>query len=241
MPRIARFVLPGVPHHITQRGNYRQKIYFRADDYQLYLDLLLDYSRHYGVAIHAYCLMPNHVHLIATPHKRDSFARTFRRVHSEYARALHTRLRRVGHCWQARYYSTPLDEKHFWQAMVYVEQNPLRAALVDQCEDWKWSSARPHILGQQCPLLDLVGWREHHSPETWSRCLHNGLASEALYDRIREATRTGRPLGSDDFLNRIEAACGRSTRTSRPGPKPKSTTRTPATTSSQLAPSARPA
>ena len=200
VPRPPRLVLPGIPHHITQRGNYRQKTYFRAEDYQLYLDLLLDYSRHYGASILGYCLMPNHVHLVAIPHRPDSFARIFRRVHSEYARALHTRLRRVGHLWQARYHSVPLDEEHFWAAMVYVEQNPLRAGLVKQCEDWRWSSAKTHVTGSHSTLLDLIPWRERHTPETWKRCLELGLESTVLHERIREATLLGRPLGNETFL-----------------------------------------
>ncbi len=154
MPRPPRLVLPGLPHHITQRGNYRQKTFFRSEDYQLYLDLLQDYSRHHGVAILGYCLMPNHVHLVAVPHRADSLARTFRRVHAEYARAQHTRLRRVGHLWQARYYSAPMDEEHFWAALVYVEQNPLRAGIVKQSEECRWSSAPAHVDCRKSTLLD---------------------------------------------------------------------------------------
>lgn len=97
MPRPPRLVLPGIPHHITQRGNYRQTTYFRAEDDRLYLQLLKDDSRHHGVAILGYCLMPNHVHLIAVPQQKDSFACAFRRVHAEYARAIHMHLRRVGY------------------------------------------------------------------------------------------------------------------------------------------------
>ena len=95
MPRPPRVVIPGLPHHVTQRGNYRQRVFFRDEDRRLYLHLLRDYSRHYGLSILAWCLMPNHVHLIAVPHRTAALARTLQRLHSEYARALHCRLRRT--------------------------------------------------------------------------------------------------------------------------------------------------
>ena len=97
MPRVARMVIPGLPHHITQRSNYRQKIFFRSEDYRLYLNLLAEYARHYGVAILGYCLMPNHVHLILVPRDAEALGRLFRRLHGDYARAIHVRLRRRGH------------------------------------------------------------------------------------------------------------------------------------------------
>ncbi|MCL4794016.1 MAG: transposase [Bryobacteraceae bacterium] len=205
MPRPPRLVLPGIPHHITQRGNYRQKTYFRAEDYRLHLQLLKDYSRHHGVAILGYCLMPNHVHLAAVPQRPDSFARRFRRVHAEYARAIHMRLRRVGHLWQARYGSTPMDEKHFWAAMLYVEQNPLRARLVEQSGQWRWSSAQAHLRGEDAGLLDLVPWRARHTPETWKLHLDKGLLEAALIERIRDATQRGHPLGDEAFVKRVRA------------------------------------
>ncbi len=217
MPRAARIVLPGLPHHITQRGNYRQKTFFRAEDYRLYLDLLGEYSRHFGVSILAYCLMPNHVHLIAIPHDTKALGRLFQRVHSDYARAVHLRLRRTGHLWQARYHSVPLDEEHFWASMVYVEQNPLRAGLVGDPAQWRWSSATAHLSGVKCPFLDLVVWREQHTPESWKRCLDLGLHDAALFERIREGTLTGRPIGSEDFLKRLELEFAVEARRKLPG------------------------
>ena len=94
MPNIKRIVLPGEPHHITHRGNYRQTIFHLDADRRLYLDLLTDATRHFGVSIQAYCLMSNHVHLIAIPHNINGLHRTFERVHGDYARALHLRLRK---------------------------------------------------------------------------------------------------------------------------------------------------
>ena len=219
MPRPLRVVIPEFPHHITQRGNYRQRVFFRDEDRRLYLHLLRDYSRHYGLSILAWCLMPNHVHLIAVPHRTAALARTLQRLHSEYARALHCRLRRTGHLWQARYCSTPMDDKHFWAAMIYVEQNPSRAGLVEKPWDWRWSSAQTRLKGHDDGLLDLVRWREAYTPESWNLCLENGLADGLLLERIREATGKGWPLGSDDFLDRLERDFGAHARPSKPGPR----------------------
>lgn len=125
MARKPRLVIPDCPHHVTQRGNYRQQVFSTDIEYRLYLCLLEDYSTHYGVSIQAYCLMPNHVHLIATPQNPDGLSRMMRVLNGGYARWLHLRTNRAGHLWQGRYFSQPLDrEEHFWNAMLYIEQNP---------------------------------------------------------------------------------------------------------------------
>jgi putative transposase len=215
MARPPRVVIPGHPHHVTQRGNYRQKVFFNEQDRRLYLDWLRRYSRHYGVAVHAFCLMNNHVHLIVTPHDQSGLARLMQRLHSEYARATHLRLCRVGHLWQARYGSVAMDEKHLWAAMVYVEQNPLRAGLVQAAEDWKWSSARAHlagVCGDDQGWLDFVDWRKRFDADSWKRMLELGLTDGLMIERLRQATRDGHPLGSEDFLERLEHESGRSLR-----------------------------
>ena len=141
MPRPPRLVIPGLPHHVTQRGNYQQKVFFRNEDRLLYLDLLAEFLPHYGIALEGYCLMDNHVHLMVIPHSIRGLSRALQRIQSDYARAIHLRLRRIGHLWQARFHSTPLDEKRSWDALLYVERNPVRAGLVEHSGDWRWSSA----------------------------------------------------------------------------------------------------
>jgi len=163
--------------------------------------------------------MPNHVHLIGIPQNPTALARTLQRVHSDYARALHLRLQRVGHLWQARYASVPLDEKHFWAALVYVERNPVRAALVSGAAEWRWSSARCHLGVADDPLLDLVDWRSRYTPAVWKQVLENGLADAALEERIREATGKGWPMGGQEFVSRIEADLHRPAQPMRPGPR----------------------
>ena len=158
--------------------------------------------------------------LIATPHDRTALPRLLQRLHSEYARALHLRLRRVGHLWQARYGSAAMDTKHLWSAMVYVEQNPVRAALVTHPEDWRWSSARAHLDNDDHGWLDFVDWRKQFTVDSWKHNLQLGLADATFLERVREATRHGWPLGSDPFLDQLEREHGTPVRRSRPGPKP---------------------
>jgi putative transposase len=222
MPRPPRLIVPGLPHHITQRGNYRQDVFYRDEDRQSYLHMLEKYSRQYGIAIQAFCLMSNHVHLVATPQDRDGLPRLLQRLHSEHARALHWRLQRTGHLWQARYGCVVLDECHFWTAMIYVEQNPVRAGLVDHAGAWRWSSAAAHLKSAGEAWLDLSAWRSRFNVESWNRCLQLGLADAQMEERLREATRSGWPLGSDEFLDRLERDMHAKVRKAKPGPVPAS-------------------
>ena len=199
-----------------------QKYYLEDKDYLFYLRLLREYSRHFGVAVQAYCLMPNHVHLILSPPKANSLGCLMQRLNSDYARTLHLQLGRVGHLWQSRYYSTPMDESHFWHAMVYVEQNPPRAKLVQRCLDWPWSSAGAHLRGAEDNLLDMNEWRQQYTPESWKNCLELGLQDAMLLQRIRESTGKGWPLGSANFLANLERDLGRSVQRRVPGPRARS-------------------
>lgn len=207
MPRVARFVIPDIPHHITQRGNYRQQVFFNDDDYRLYLDLLAEFAPKYRLSIQAFCLMPNHIHLVATPENKQSLSRTLQRVHCDYARATNLRHRRTGHLWQARYHSVPLDEEHFWAAMVYIEQNPTRAALIDNPTDYPWSSA-PLRLTNRSTFLSQDKWRQTHNAQSWQSCLHYGLHQGNLFENIRAATRNGWPLGNENFQTILEQHLG---------------------------------
>jgi putative transposase len=137
MARLPRIVLPGIPHHVTQRGNRRERVFFEDGDYELYLDLLSDAAVRAGVAIWSYCLMPNHVHLIAVPSDEDGLRRTFRYVHRHYTGYINARLRVTGHLWQGRFSSVAMDEAHLVSALRYVALNPVRARLVERAEDWR--------------------------------------------------------------------------------------------------------
>jgi putative transposase len=144
MPRRSRFVLPEVAHHVTQRGNNRQSVFFSDDDRSLYLDLLTRHAARHHTHVLGYCLMTNHVHLVVIPERADSLARTLGRTHSEYALALNHSNQRSGHLWQNRFYSCPLDAAHLEEVLRYVDLNPVRAGLAAAARDWPWSSARRH-------------------------------------------------------------------------------------------------
>lgn len=224
MARIARVVAPGCWHHITQRGNHQRTVFYADGDREFYLRLLQQYSVRYGLRIGGYCLMGNHVHLLGIPDREHALAQAVGRTHNDYARWLNFRHGETGHVWQNRFYSCPLDEAHRWVALRYVEGNPVRAGLVTNSEYWRWSSAAAHVGGRDPHgILDWADWIERWNPENWKIALGAGVAAAAWIDRVREATRTGRPAGSDDFVRSIEETLNRSLHPQKRGPKPHAT------------------
>ena len=141
MPRKQRLVFAGIPHHITQRGNRREPVFFSYDDRQCYLEWLTQYSQQHGLEILAYCLMTNHIHLVAVPETIDSMHLVMRPLNMRYAQRINRAFGWYGHLWQGRFYSSPLDDAHLWQALRYVERNPVRAGMVQYARDYTWSSA----------------------------------------------------------------------------------------------------
>jgi putative transposase len=207
MSRISRAVAVGYPHHITQRGNYRQAVFAATGDYEHYLELLDLYARRHGLDIWAYCLMPNHVHIVGVPSAEDSMSSVFRTVHMLYAQYFNRKSNVAGHLWQGRYYSCPLDEPHVYAAVRYVETNPVRAGLAPSAEAYPWSSARSHITGQGDPVLSgdcfLV-----EAIQDWRQFLCEA-SDEADRESVISATRTGRPCGGDGFVHQLETDLGR--------------------------------
>ena len=193
MPRFARVVVPECLHHVTQRGNARRDVFYSPADRRVYLGLLKHYAEHYGLRILGYCLMTNHVHLVAVP--AEALARTLREVHGRYARYRNALDRSSGHVWQNRYYSCAVEEVALGSVMKYVELNPVRAGLVRAAEDYFWSSAAAHLGGAD--PADLVAlepwWASGWSAEEWAEVLRREEGNSTL---IREATYSGRPPGS---------------------------------------------
>jgi len=215
MARIARVVAPGYPHHITQRGNRRQPTFFCDEDYLAYLDLIAEWCHKFRVEIWAWCLMPNHVHLIAVPQTEEGLARAIGEAHRRYTRRINFRENWRGHLWQERFASFPMDETHLLAAARYVEINPVAAGLVENPEDYRWSSARAHLekkddnLVRVQPLLAMVNdWRSFLAP-----------CSTEDITLIQQHERTGRPLGAATFVDELERTMGRSLRPRKPGPK----------------------
>jgi putative transposase len=222
MARFARVVVPGIPHHVTQRGNDRQDVFFCDDDRRMYLTILRDHCRRQGVSVLAWCLMTNHVHFVVLPEHENSLAAAFGRTHNEYARWLHVRQRGIGHLWQNRFHSCPLEGRHLWDAVLYVEMNPVRAGMAQEATHWRWSSAAAHVTAEDpWRLTDLGWWHANAEPGWWPRVLASGFQQAQVQMRIREATQTGRPLGSDEFVKQIECAVARPLLPRKRGPKPR--------------------
>jgi putative transposase len=206
MPRIARVVVPGLPHHITQRGNRRMRTFFCADDYQRYRELMSEWCRRCGVDIWAYCLMPNHAHLIAVPESEHALRRAIGEAHREYTSEINKREGWRGYLWQGRFASYVMDEAHTVAAARYIELNPVRAGLVFSPGEHPWSSATAHLRGRNdglvrvAPLLERVG--------NWSEFLGERSEPEML-DVLRKHAVTGMPLGSDAFVRQVEGTLGR--------------------------------
>jgi len=219
MARLARIVVPRVPHHVTQRGNGRQQTFFGADDYALYRDLLGRACRAADVEVWAWCLMPNHVHLILVPRDRDGLRRALSRVHRAYAGTIHARQRRTGHFWQGRFGAVAMDEAHLAAAVRYVLFNPVRARLVARPEDWPWSSLHAHLSGAHDGVT-TPGPLDARFPSL-TGLLGAGEDDGDAHDRLRRAETIGRPLGGAAFLETVEAMLGRSVAARKRGPKPK--------------------
>ena len=203
MPRLARVVATGWPHHVTQRGNYRQNIFFSDGDRLTYLGLLSQYSRTARLRLIGYCLMTNHVHLIVVPERADSLARGLGLAHGRYAHGVHARQLSTGHLWQNRFFSTVMDESHLLAAMRYVERNPVRAGMAAEAGEYRWSSAAAHLSGlDRTQSLDLGYWAARVSRKEWRREL--GVEEEEdASAMIRARTASGRPLGSTEFVTEL--------------------------------------
>jgi len=219
MARIARAVAPGIPHHVTQRGNRRQQTFFNDEDYRAYLELMSEWCSKYGVEIWAYCLMPNHVHLIAVPENKDGLNLAVGEAHRRYTRRVNFREGWRGHLWQGRFSSFIMEETYLLACARYIELNPVRAGLVRKPEDWRWSSADAHmkhkddILLTAKPLLEIVN-------KAWRQFLAFDV-KELEIELFRKHERTGRPLGADSFVEKLELLLDRKLRLQKPGPKKK--------------------
>ena len=145
MPRFPRLVIPGYPHHVTQRGVRRQRTFFDAADYQAYLDLAFELLDEWPITFWAYCLMPNHIHAVVVPDDKDGLSKYFAVLHRRYARRTNLRHDWHGHLWQKRFFSVAMEETHAITALRYVEANPVRAGLCESPPDWRWSSAQANL------------------------------------------------------------------------------------------------
>lgn len=216
MARIARAVAAGYPHHITQRGNRRQQTFFCDEDYKVYISLMSNWCKKFKVEIWAYCLMPNHVHIIAVPESEEGLRSAIGEAHRRYTRHVNFREGWRGHLWQGRFSSYPMDESYLLAAVRYVEINPVRAGLVKEPWSYLWCSAHAHLTGvddnlvKVAPLLEIV--------KDWRGFLLSAI-SEKEMEELRKHERTGRPLGNERFVEKLEGALGRILGRQKPGRK----------------------
>lgn len=229
MARLARIVVPGAPHHVTQRGNRRLPIFFSDADRKYYLELLREGCAGADVKCLAWCLMDNHIHLVLVPQTADGLRAALGEAHRRYSRHVNAREGWHGYLFQGRFASYPMDDAHLMIAVRYVELNPVAAGLVKRAEDWRWSSARSHVEGRRTkhdPLTDVAALADR--APNWRAMLRHGLEAgevgkegEKLAEAIEARLRTGRPLGTEAWIARQETALGRKLGPGKRGPRPK--------------------
>jgi putative transposase len=213
-------VVPGVLHHVTQRGNNRQDVFLTDGDREFYLGLLRKRSGQYGLEVLGYCLMMNHVHLLVRPETTESLAQALGRTHFIYSQRFNAEHTRSGHLWQARFYSCPAEETTLLAIMRYIEQNPVRAGIVTHAWEYPWSSAAAHVgRKKDSRISDTGSWAAQIAPAEWRAPLQEtedlGRVAE-----IRRRTIIGRPLGSPEFVTEVGARLDRQL-TYRPPGRPR--------------------
>jgi len=219
MARLPRIVVPGYPHHVTQRGNRRAQTFFEAGDYEFYKSLVSDAARKADAEIWCYCLMPNHVHMIIVPSDEEGLRRTFADAHRRYTGHINARLRETGHLWQGRFGSVVMDEEHLMHAVRYVSMNPVRARLVERAEDWRWSSVASHLSERDDELVKVAPVLERYGD--FAKFLaENGDESDA-FRSLRQSETTGRPVGDDAWMDEVSSRLGKDLKPKKRGPKPK--------------------
>ena len=217
MARLPRIVIPGYPHHVTQRGNRRAQTFFEDGDYALYESLLTDAARKAESDIWCYCLMPNHVHIIIVPSDEDGLRRTFADAHRRYTGYVNARKRVTGHLWQGRFGSVVMDEEHLAHAVRYVSLNPVRAGLVARPEDWCWSSVSGHLSGQDSKLVKVAPVLERYGD--FAAFLDQKEGESEAFRKLRQSETTGRPLGAETWLEKLETLTERELMPRKRGPK----------------------
>ena len=219
MPRHSRCLLAGAPCHVTQRGVDRRETFSDDADRATYLSLMRRNLSDTGVRVLGWCLMPNHVHLVALPERVDSLSILLRRVHGRYSQYYNARYGRSGHLWQNRYFACCLGPGHLWAALQYIDNNPVRAGFVQSAADYRWSSAVAHLEGRDpTGVTDLDWWRRESEGLDWRQEL--GESEEEQIAVLRQCTYSGRPYGEDGFVQRLSEQFERHWTRGRPPKQP---------------------
>ena len=207
MARLARSTVIGYPHQVTQRGNYEQPVFEEDVDFQRYLAWLQQCVARYSVEIWAYCLMRNHVHFICVPKAEGSLAYAFNNLHMRYAQYFHGKKGVTGHLWKGRFLSCMLDDRSVFEEVRFIENNPVRAGLVARAEEYSWSSARHHVLGEPNPVT-MDGHFLNGEIKDWRAYLAE-RGNDPILSRTWCNLKTGRPAGDEGFVRRLEEILGR--------------------------------
>lgn len=208
MPRTSRVVAVDYPHHVTQRGNNRECVFFDEQDHQTYLAFLTTYTQKFLVNIWAYCLMPNHIHLLTVPRAEESLARGIGLTNQSYTRYFNRKYFRSGRVWQNRFYSCVVDtDLHLWSVARYIENNPVAAGLTKSALDYRWSSANHHLRRTTDPLLIKGAWLDDRDLDDYRNFMLR--SDNQITNAIQQATRSGRPFCSSACLARLEQQLGR--------------------------------
>ncbi len=216
MPRIARIIAPGYPHHVTQRGNKRSFVFFDDEDRQTYLDVLANYAQKHSLQIWAYCLTDNHIHLLVVPGAEDSLARGIGLTNQVYTQYLNRKLNQSGRVWQNRFFSCVVENNQYlWAVARYIECNPVKADMVAVAEEYPWSSAKAHLMEKSDALLANPSWLEAKEYNSYVDYVKN--SDTEMDSAIRKATSTGRPFGTESFIDEIEFLVSRSLRPKKSG------------------------
>jgi putative transposase len=222
MPRIARSVAVDYPHHVTQRGNNRATVFYDDEDHWFYVNTLKRYSQKYKLEIWAYCIMGNHVHLLAVPREDTSLAKGIGLTNMVYTQYLNGRLGNSGRVWQNRFFSCAVEkDSYLWSVARYIERNPVKAGILENAEEYRWSSARAHLLGHDDQLLSGEKWLSETEKNDYSGFFRED--SEEVEKTIRQRTSSGRPLGGDEFVDLLERKYGYMLRLGKKG-RPKKET-----------------
>lgn len=203
MPRTSRIVAPGYPHHIMQRGNNQAPVFLDDEDRRRYLELIAEYSQQYSLDLWSYCLMDNHLHLLAVPQHERSLAKGIGLANQVYTQHFNRKYTQSGRVWQNRFFSCVVAPQHYlWAVVRFIVNNPLATGRCKKAEDYPWSSAKAHLLGIEDSLLSVSAWLDEQDVRGFRDFIKE--QNSFIDDVIRRATSTGRPFGSDAFVSMLE-------------------------------------
>ena len=208
MPRDARVIVLGVPYHVTQRGNYRQVVFDDDSDKEKYMEFFMLYKEEFGVKLYAWCLMSNHVHFIVEPSTENGLAELFKFTHMRYSQYFNRKRGAFGHLWQGRFFSCALDNDYLYEAIRYVELNPLRAGMISKIDAYKWSSTKERLKINSKGKGQLDSIEQYLQIDDWKEYLKE-KGDEDFLNNIRNKTKLGKPLGDTKFIKRMEKLSGK--------------------------------